>query len=185
MLTNYCSYALLLGGTMKKITTLLRIGLLGAAVATPMLIASDAKAETRVTYKSAKSTSSYYQMAVQVSEAVKKATGGSMLLTVEESQGSIQNVKESTRRTGNYVFTTPPVLVKLAMANKGKFEDSADYTTIRALFPIPSLTMHYVVLAESGVKSFADLAGKKLHHRQGQLYAREAAKISSWVLKVR
>lgn len=161
---------------MKKITTLLRVGLLGAAVATPMLIAFDAGAETRVTYKSAKSTSSYYQMAVQVAEAVKKATGGTMLLTVEESQGSIQNVKESTRRTGNYVFTTPPVLVKLAMANKGKFEDSADYTTIRALFPIPSLTMHYVVLAESGVKSFTDLAGKSFIIGKGSFGAREAAK---------
>ncbi|MEP6149462.1 MAG: TRAP transporter substrate-binding protein, partial [Nisaea sp.] len=77
---------------MKKITKVLRASLLGAALTVPALIAADAGAETRVTYKSAKSTSSYYQMAVQVAEAVKKATGGGKVLTVEESQGSVQNV---------------------------------------------------------------------------------------------
>ena len=92
---------------MKKINKLLRAGLLGTALTAATLFAADAGAETRVTYKSAKSTSSYYQMAVQVAEAVKKSTGGAMVLTVEESQGSVQNVKESARRPGNYVFTTP------------------------------------------------------------------------------
>ena len=161
---------------MKKITKLLSAGLLGMALTAPALIAADAAAETRVTYKSAKSTSSYYQMAVQVAEAVKKATGGAMVLTVEESQGSVQNVKESARRPGNYVFTTPPVLVKLAMANKGKFEGDTDYKTIRALFPIPSLTMHFVVRADSGVETFADLDGKSFIIGKGSFGAREAAK---------
>ena len=161
---------------MKKINKLLRAGLLGTALTAATLFAADAGAETRVTYKSAKSTSSYYQMAVQVAEAVKKATGGGMILTVEESQGSVQNVKESARRPGNYVFTTPPVLVKLAMANKGKFEGDTDYKTIRALFPIPSLTMHFVVRADSGVKNFDDLAGKSFIIGKGSFGAREAAK---------
>ena len=99
---------------MKKITKLLSAGLLGVALTAPALIAADAAAETRVTYKSAKSTSSYYQMAVQVAEAVKKATGGAMVLTVEESQGSVQNVMEAAARAGNYVFTAPPGLVSIA-----------------------------------------------------------------------
>ena len=74
---------------------------------------SSAQAETRVTYKSAKSTSSYYQMAVQIAEAMKAGSNGSIIVTVEESQGSVQNVKEAAKRSGNYVFTTPPVLVNL------------------------------------------------------------------------
>ena len=51
-------------------------------------------AETRVTYKSAKSTSSYYQMGVQIAEAMKQASSGEMIVTVEESQGlqAIRNV---------------------------------------------------------------------------------------------
>ena len=77
---------------------------------------SQAFAETRITYKSAKSTSSHYQMAVQIADTIKKSTNGNMILTIEESQGSVQNVKEVAGRKGNYVFTTPPVLVKLAIA---------------------------------------------------------------------
>ena len=56
--------------------------------------------ETRITYKSAKSTSSYYQMAVQIADTMKKSTNGKMILTIEESQGSVQNVKEVAARTG-------------------------------------------------------------------------------------
>ena len=68
------------------------------------------------------------------------------------------------------------MLVKLAMANKGKFEDSTDYTSIRALFPIPSLTMHYVVRGDSGVTSFDELAGKSFIIGKGSFGASEAAK---------
>ena len=136
-----------------------------------------AQAETRITYKSAKSTSSYFQMAVQVAEAVKAATGGEMTLTVEESQGSVQNVKEATKRPGNYVFTTPPGLIKLALAGQKMFEGAGDqYAKIRSLFPIPSLTMHFVVRADAGIDGFADLAGKDFLIGKGSFGAREAAK---------
>ena len=120
-----------------------------------------AQAETRVTYKSAKSTSSYYQMAVQIAEAMKTGSGGNIIVTVEESQGSVQNVMEAAVRTGNYVFTTPPVLVRLAQGGKAMFKDKANpkFDEIRALFPIPSLTMHFVMRADSGVSTFADIEG--------------------------
>lgn len=153
--------------------------LLASAAAAALLasVSVNAQAETRVTYKSAKSTSSYYQMAVQISEAVKRGTNGDMILTVEESQGSVQNVKEAAVRPGNYVFTTPPVLVKLAQAGKKMFEPkNAKFDEIRGLFPIPSLTMHFVVRADSGIKTFADLAGKTYLTGKGSFGAREAVK---------
>ena len=81
--------------------------LLLAAMA--VLPATQAMSETRVTYKSAKSTSSYYQMAVQIGKAMKAGSNGDITVTVEESQGSDQNVMEVVGRKGNYVFTTPPV----------------------------------------------------------------------------
>ena len=138
---------------------------------------SGAYAETRVTYKSAKSTSSYYQMAVQIAEAMKAGSEGSIIVTVEESQGSVQNVKEVAQRTGNYVFTTPPSLIKLAMGGKKMFKDAnPNYQNIRSLFVIPSLTMHLVVSEASGIQSFADLAGKKFLIGKGSFGAREAAK---------
>ncbi len=138
---------------------------------------TSAGAETRITYKSAKSTSSYYQMAVQLAEAIKKGTKGAVILTVEESQGSVQNVKEAARRGGNYVFTTPPVLVRLAMKGVKMFKPkNPAYDNIRGLFPIPSLTMHFVVRKDAGVKDFSGLAGRTFLIGKGSFGAREAAK---------
>jgi TRAP transporter TAXI family solute receptor len=147
-------------------------------VATGALIASSAQAETRVTYKSAKSTSSYYQMAVQISEAMKSGSNGAIIVTVEESQGSVQNVMESAVRSGNYVFTTPPVLVRLAKGGKAMFKgkENPKFNDIRALFPIPSLTMHFVMSNKSGVKTFADMEGKTILLGKGSFGAREGAK---------
>ncbi len=137
-----------------------------------------AQAETRITYKSAKTTSSYYQMAVQISEAMKAGSGGDIIVTVEESQGSVQNVKEAAVRQGNYVFTTPPVLVRLAQGAKAMFKDKGNpkYEEIRALFPIPSLTMHFVMSNESGVTDFAGLEGKTVLIGKGSFGAKEGAK---------
>ena len=135
-------------------------------------------AETRVTYKSAKSTSSYYQMAVQISENMKRGSGGDIIVTVEESQGSVQNVMEAGVRNNNYVFTTPPVLVKLAQAGKVMFKGKSNpkFNNIRALFPIPSLTMHFVMSKDSGVSKFSDLEGKTILLGKGSFGAKEGAK---------
>ncbi len=148
------------------------------AAAISLTVTLPASAETRVTFKSAKTTSSYYQMAVQFAEAIKKGTNGGVIVTVEESQGSVQNVKEAAKRTGNYVFTTPPVLVKLAQKGKAMFKNKTNpkYNDIRALFPIPSLTMHFVMRADAGVVKFADLEGKTVLIGKGSFGAREGAK---------
>lgn len=149
-----------------------------AAVAGSLLAGTSVFAETRVTYKSAKSSSSYYQMAVQIAEAMKTGSNGDIILTVEESQGSVQNVMEAAVRPGNYVFTTPPALVRLAGAGKAMFKDKQNpkFADIRALFPIPSLTMHFVTRQDSGINSFADLEGKKILIGKGSFGAREGAK---------
>jgi TRAP transporter TAXI family solute receptor len=135
-------------------------------------------AESRITYKSAKSTSSYYQMAVELAEAVKTGSSGNMIVTIEESQGSVQNVMEVIGRTNNYVFTTPPVLVKLAQGGKAMFKDKGNprFDEIRALFPIPSLTMHFVMSEKSGVTDFAGMKGKTILLGKGSFGAREGAK---------
>lgn len=142
------------------------------------LLATTVHAETRVTYKSAKSTSSYYQMAVQIGEAIKAGTDSNVIVTVEESQGSVQNVLESVVRPGNYIFTTPPALVGLAQNGKAMFKDKGNpkFDEIRALFPIPSLTMHFVVSGKSGVNQFSDLEGKTILLGKGSFGAKEGAK---------
>lgn len=143
-----------------------------------LVLASAVHAETRVTYKSAKTTSSYYQMAVQIAEAMKAGSKGEIIVTVEESQGSVQNVMEAAVRPGNYVFTTPPVLVKLAKKGKAMFKgkENPKFKDIRALFPIPSLTMHFVMSNKSGVKDFAGMEGKTILLGKGSFGAKEGAK---------
>ncbi|MFD1341232.1 TAXI family TRAP transporter solute-binding subunit [Litorisediminicola beolgyonensis] len=142
------------------------------------LIAGAASAETRVTYKSAKTGSSYYQMGVELAEAMKAGTDGEISVTVEESQGSVQNVMEVRARGGDYVFTTPPALVGLAQGGKAMFEGKGDpkFDEIRALFPIPSLTMHFVMSADSGATSLADLEGKTILLGKGSFGATEGEK---------
>lgn len=137
-----------------------------------------AHAETRITYKSAKTGSSYYQMGVQIAEAIKAGSNGDMIVTVEESQGSVQNVMEAKARGGDYVFTTPPALVSLAQGGKAMFEGKGDpkFDEIRALFPIPSLTMHFVMSADSGVSDFAGMEGKTILLGKGSFGATEGEK---------
>ena len=149
---------------------------LSGVVAALAIAATSATAETRVTYKSAKSTSSYYQMAVQIAEAMKSSSD--IVVTVEESQGSVQNVMEVKARGSDYVFTTPPALVRLAQGGKAMFEGKSDpsFADIRALFPIPSLTMHFVARADAGISSFADLEGKTVLLGKGSFGAREGEK---------
>lgn len=146
--------------------------------AATLVVSGGAQAETRVTYKSAKSASSYYQMAVQIAEAMKEGSDGEITVTVEESQGSVQNVMEAAVRPGNYVFTTPPALVDLAQQGKAMFEGkgSPRFDEIRALFPIPSLTMHFVVREDAGIDRFADLEGKTILLGKGSFGAREGEK---------
>jgi len=149
-----------------------------ALAVTAGLAGGQAEAQERVTYKSAKSSSSYYQMGVQIAEAMKAGTEGNVIVTVEESQGSVQNVMEVRARGADYVFTTPPALVRLAQEGKAMFEGKSDpsFDEIRALFPIPSLTMHFVTAKSAGVESFADLEGKTILLGKGSFGAREGQK---------
>ncbi|MCK0167403.1 TAXI family TRAP transporter solute-binding subunit [Jannaschia sp. S6380] len=138
------------------------------------LLATPAGAQERITYKSAKAGSSYYQMGVELAEAM----GDVANVTVEESQGSVQNVMEVRARGADYVFTTPPALVSAAQNAAGPFEDKGDpaFAEIRALFPIPSLTMHFVASEESGVATLSDLSGKTVLLGAGSFGAREGEK---------
>ncbi|RCS21847.1 TRAP transporter substrate-binding protein [Phyllobacterium salinisoli] len=148
------------------------------AVGVAATAATAASAETRVTYKSAKAGSSYYQMGVEIAEAIKKGTHGKIIMTIEESQGSVQNVMEVRARGGDYVFTTPPALVGAAQMGTGAFKGKGDpkFADIRGLFPIPSLTMHFVMSKASGAQDFAGMEGKTILLGKGSFGATEGEK---------
>ncbi|MDF1585428.1 TAXI family TRAP transporter solute-binding subunit [Marinimicrococcus flavescens] len=130
------------------------------ALAALGLAASPAMAETRMTLKSAKAGSSYYVMMVQLAEALKKASDGEVLPTVEESQGSVQNVKEAAVRPGNFLFTSPPSLIDAAAKGEKPFEGSS-FEGVRTLFPMPFITIHLVVSETSGIENVEGLAGSQ------------------------
>lgn len=140
---------------MRRLVARLAIATALAAVA-----AAPAMAQTRVTLKSATASSSYYVMMVQLGEVLRAETKGQIQATVEESQGSVQNVKEAAKRPGNFVFTTPPSLIANARGGQKPFEGETGYDDIRTLFVMPYVTVHFVVREDSGVKQIADLAGK-------------------------
>ena len=151
--------------------------LLASATAVLMGAAAlSAQAETRITYKSASAGTAYYQMGVELSEAVRRGTDGDIVLTLEESQGSVQNVMEVMARQGNYVFTTPPGLVDQAMVGEGPFAERQNprFQEIRGLFPIPAITMHFVVAGDEGVIGLDELEGKRILIGRGTFGAREA-----------
>tara|TARA_R110002012_G_scaffold18620_1_gene68147 strand:- start:238 stop:1215 length:978 start_codon:yes stop_codon:yes gene_type:complete len=136
------------------------------------------QADTRVTYKSASAGTAYYQMGVELSEAIRQGTDDDIVVTLEDSQGSVQNVMEVMARQGNYMFTAPSELVGQALANEGAFAERPNprFQEIRGLFPIPSITMHFVLAGDAGVTDIAALDGKHLLIGRGTFGAREAAR---------
>ena len=128
--------------------------LLFLAHAAPARAADPAPA---ISIHAGKADSLNHALAMQFAAAV--ATGNTALtLQVEESQGSVQNIIDAMHRSGGFVFTTSPNLIAQARRGEKPFPRNARYREIRALFPIPPLTMHWVVRADSGIEDFADLA---------------------------
>ena len=125
-------------------------------LATPLRAAEPAPA---IIVHAGKADSLSHALAVQFAEAVAQGNNA-LTVQVEESQGSVQNIIDSLKRNGQYVFTAPPNLIHQAQRGDKPFARNARYRAIRALFPIPSLAMHWLVREDSGVSRFPDLAGK-------------------------
>ncbi len=140
-------------------SAILRSAMLCLIAALGFVLTATASAQTRVTLKSAASASSYYVMMVQLSEMLREASDGAIQPTVEESQGSVQNVKEAARRPGAFVFTTPPSLLEAARDGTGQFEGETGYDRIRTLAVVPFITIHLVVSEDSGITDASELAG--------------------------
>jgi len=139
---------------MRKILYIFQVSILIGLLAIPYL----GMAETRLVLKSARQASTYYAFAVGQANAI-MAGAPDVEVTVEDSPGSMVNVKESRTRK-NFLFTSPPILIASALGAKGKFEEGG-YEGIRSLWPIPGIVMHWVVREDSGVKTLRDLVGKR------------------------
>ncbi len=109
--------------------------------------------------RAGKSDSANYLLARQFSEALVLAGNGSYSLDVRESQGSVQNVIDAPKNTANTIFTASRSVIHQAHRGAKPFQKNAAYYDIRALFPIPFQTVHWVVRQDSGIQTMADLVG--------------------------
>ena len=113
---------------------------------------------TSVTVRAGKADSPNYALARQFSEALALAGNGAFTLDVKESQGSVQNVIDAPKSGANTVFTASRSVIWQARRGAKPFQKNPGYFDIRALFPIPFQTVHWVVRQDSGVHTLADLA---------------------------
>ena len=145
-----------------RLCSFFRLGRVLALALTMASLGPVAQAQTRMTYKSALAGTAYHQMGSELAQAIRQGSDETLLLTNEESQGSVQNIQEVMNRQERYVFTAPPALVAQAQAGEGVFasHDSERFGAIRGLFPVPSLTMHFVMAGDDGTTSIDALSGK-------------------------
>lgn len=113
-----------------------------------------------IVIRAGKTDSPNHVLARQFAEAVAVAISGAYTLVVQESQGSVQNVMDAVKPQRNYVFTAGPDLIAEARRGQKPFAPNHRYRDIRALFPIPPQTLHWVVRQDSGIVRLEDLAGR-------------------------
>jgi TRAP transporter TAXI family solute receptor len=132
----------------------------GRAEAAGKAPTKDAKEKTtQVSVRAGKADNPNFPLARQFSEAIALATNGSFALDVKESQGTVQNVIDAPKDSPNTIFTASRSVVMRARHGAQPFKHDHAYNDIRALFPLPAQTVHWIVRQDSGVQSLADLAG--------------------------
>ncbi len=145
-----------------RLSQAITVGMRAAAavLAAALIVAPALAAERTVTVHAGKADSANYLLARQFAEALALAGNGAFTLVVAESQGSVQNVADIAKVTGDYVFTAAPSVIRQARRGDKPFTKNPRYDRIRALFPIPAQTIHWVVRRDSKIRDFADLAGQ-------------------------
>lgn len=135
-------------GTVLLIAALLAEGSAAAAPTPPVAL------------RAGKADGPYYGLANELASALAGYTTGAPAVVLEESQGSVQNVIDAAGERARSLFTAPPNVIKEARHGDKPYGKNPRYEDIRALFPIPFQTMHWVVREDSGVSTFADLVGR-------------------------
>ena len=116
-------------------------------------------ATASIVIRAGKTGSASHTLARQLAAAVAVAVNGAYTLDVKESQGSVQNVIASLAAPRDYVFTAAPDVIAAAERGAKPFKRDGRYRRIRALVPMPALTVQWVVSAASGVTALSGLAG--------------------------
>ncbi|HLJ20541.1 MAG TPA: TAXI family TRAP transporter solute-binding subunit [Stellaceae bacterium] len=115
--------------------------------------------DARLALRAGKADSPYHALALELVGALGQSGSDAPAIAVEESQGSVQNVIDAAKEPTPHLFTTPPNVIGEARRGNKPYGKNPRYGDIRALFPIPFQTVHWVVRKDGDIASFADLAG--------------------------
>jgi uncharacterized protein len=130
--------------------------LLGTFMISP---AAAAVPDPPLTLRAGKADSPYHALATELVAALREPGSNAPAIAVEESQGSVQNVIDAAQEQVPRLFTAPPNVISDARRGDKPYGKNPRYADVRALFPIPFQTMHWVVRKDGDIKGFADLAG--------------------------
>ncbi len=130
--------------------------LLGTLLISPALAAVP---DPTLALRAGKADSPYHALALELVAALSQPGSNAPAIAVEESQGSVQNVIDAAHDRAPHLFTAPPNVISDARRGNKPYGKNPRYADVRALFPIPFQTMHWVVRKDGDIKAFTDLAG--------------------------
>lgn len=142
-----------------RLETPRRLGALILMSTLLILPAAAAVAEPPLVLRAGKADSPYHALALELVAELGQQGSNAPAITVQESQGSVQNVIDAAQEPVPYLFTAPPNVISDARRGNKPYGKNPRYRDIRALFPIPFQTIHWVVRKDGDIKTFADLAG--------------------------
>ncbi len=125
-----------------------------------VLAAGPAWAVDKVLLGSTATTSSHYTYTVSAGQAINKAMGDEISVTVVATGGAVDNLARIGRGQLNAGIGTWATFIQ-AYRGIGKYEGKAQ-PKIRALWLYCSNVQNYVVRADSGIKTLDDLDGKEI-----------------------
>lgn len=135
---------------------------LGALILLSTLLISPAVgavADAPLSLRAGKSDSPYHALALELVAALSQPGSNAPAISVQESQGSVQNVIDAAQEPTPHLFTAPPNAISEARRGNKPYGKDPHYADVRSLFPIPLQTMHWVVRKDGDIKSFTDLSG--------------------------
>ena len=116
-----------------------------------------------------------YRLAVELAQTLAVAPKAPLALKVAASGGAAANAADAAAH-GGLLFVSMPRAIRQALHGEMAMPTPDPTGGIRALFPLPFRTMHWVVRADSGVTRLADLAGRRFDvGRKGSLGEAETA----------
>ncbi|WP_373089398.1 TAXI family TRAP transporter solute-binding subunit [Sneathiella sp.] len=130
-----------------------------AAICAVFMVAGGAHAADRIAYGTSAIKSVHYTYAASAAGAINEKSGDKVDITVISTGGAVDNLKRIGQGQINMGLGTYEIVYQ-AYKGIGKFEGNA-MPKLRALWVHTSALMAWVVREDSGIKTVAELAGKK------------------------